>query len=46
LLTEEYQSFCFLKRALIFTVAGKFAYNKYIGIWLLTEGKPCVSQKV
>jgi lysophospholipid acyltransferase 5 len=39
LLTEEYKSFCFLKRALIFTIAGKFAYNKYIGIWLLTEGK-------
>lgn len=39
LLTEEYQSFCFIKRAVIFALAGKFAYNKYIGIWLLTEGK-------
>ncbi|KAI8339301.1 MBOAT, membrane-bound O-acyltransferase family-domain-containing protein [Blakeslea trispora] len=38
LLTEEYQSFGFLKRALILIIAGKFAYNKYIGIWLLTEG--------
>lgn len=39
LLTDEYQAFGFLKRCLIFTIAGKFAYNKYIGIWLLTEGK-------
>lgn len=38
LLTEEYQSFCFIKRILILLVAGKFAFNKYIGIWLLTEG--------
>ncbi|GAA5812261.1 hypothetical protein MFLAVUS_005711 [Mucor flavus] len=38
LLTKEYQSFCFIKRLLIFLVAGKFAFNKYIGIWLLTEG--------
>lgn len=39
LLTDEYKAMCFLKRAFIFCVAGKFAYNKYIGIWLLTEGK-------
>jgi lysophospholipid acyltransferase 5 len=39
LLTDEYKAMCFLKRTFIFTVAGKFAYNKYIGIWLLTEGK-------
>lgn len=38
LLTKEYQSFCFVKRLLIFLVAGKFAFNKYIGVWLLTEG--------
>lgn len=38
LLTEEFQSFCFFKRIVIFTIAGKFAYNKYIGVWLLTEG--------
>jgi lysophospholipid acyltransferase 5 len=38
LLTDEYKAMCFLKRAIIFTIAGKFAYNKYIGIWLLTEG--------
>ena len=42
LLTEEYQSFGFLKRALILIIAGKFAYNKYIGIWLLTEGKSAI----
>lgn len=39
LLTDEYRSLCLLKRAFVFVVAGKFAYNKYIGIWLLTEGK-------
>ncbi|KAG1049819.1 hypothetical protein G6F46_005199 [Rhizopus delemar] len=38
LLTEDYQSLCFLKRAFFFCLAGKFAFNKYIGIWLLTEG--------
>lgn len=38
LLTEEFQSFCFVKRLFILILAGKFAFNKYIGIWLLTEG--------
>ncbi|KAG1462078.1 hypothetical protein G6F56_005593 [Rhizopus delemar] len=38
LLTEEYQSMCLIKRAFFFCLAGKFAFNKYIGIWLLTEG--------
>lgn len=38
LLTEEFQSFCFIKRLFILLLAGKFAFNKYIGIWLLTEG--------
>ncbi|ORE11478.1 MBOAT-domain-containing protein [Rhizopus microsporus var. microsporus] len=31
LLTDEYRSLCLLKRAFVFVVAGKFAYNKYIG---------------
>jgi lysophospholipid acyltransferase 5 len=39
LLTEEYRSHGFLARCVLFAIAGKFAYNKYIGIWLLTEGK-------
>lgn len=49
LLTEEYSSLNIFMRLLILFTAGKFGYNKYIGIWLLTEGKvlskevdPCV----
>lgn len=38
LITKEYESLCLLKRMVIFLFAGKFAFNKYIGIWLLTEG--------
>ncbi|EIE78826.1 hypothetical protein RO3G_03531 [Rhizopus delemar RA 99-880] len=38
LLTDEYLSFNFFKRAFFFCIAGKFTYSKYIGIWLLTEG--------
>ncbi|CDH55298.1 lysophospholipid acyltransferase 5-like [Lichtheimia corymbifera JMRC:FSU:9682] len=38
LLTEEYASLCFLKRVWIMMVTGKFVYNKYIGVWMLTEG--------
>ncbi|CEP16029.1 hypothetical protein [Parasitella parasitica] len=38
LLTDEYSNLPFWQRFLIFPIAGKFAYVKYIGIWLLTEG--------
>lgn len=38
LLTEEYNGLPLWQRLLIFPIAGKFAYVKYIGIWLLTEG--------
>ncbi|OAC99765.1 hypothetical protein MUCCIDRAFT_118876, partial [Mucor lusitanicus CBS 277.49] len=38
LLTEEYNGLPLWQRFLIFPIAGKFAYVKYIGIWLLTEG--------
>ncbi|KAI7903179.1 MBOAT, membrane-bound O-acyltransferase family-domain-containing protein [Cokeromyces recurvatus] len=38
LLTDEFRALGFLKRVWIFAVTGKFTYNKYIGIWLLTEG--------
>ncbi|KAI9476310.1 MAG: MBOAT, membrane-bound O-acyltransferase family-domain-containing protein [Benjaminiella poitrasii] len=38
LLTDEYRVLGFFKRIIVFAIAGKFAYIKYIGIWLLTEG--------
>ncbi|KAI8088853.1 MBOAT, membrane-bound O-acyltransferase family-domain-containing protein [Halteromyces radiatus] len=38
LLTSEYQQLPFLRRCWTFLVTGKFIYNKYLGIWLLTEG--------
>lgn len=39
LLSSDYQQLPFLQRCWCFLVTGKFVYNKYIGIWLLTEGK-------
>jgi lysophospholipid acyltransferase 5 len=39
LLSSDYQQLPFLQRCWYFLVTGKFVYNKYIGIWLLTEGK-------
>ncbi|KAI9247988.1 MBOAT, membrane-bound O-acyltransferase family-domain-containing protein [Phascolomyces articulosus] len=38
LLTDEYASLGLLRRIWIFMVTGKFVYNKYIGVWMLTEG--------
>ncbi|ORZ19006.1 MBOAT, membrane-bound O-acyltransferase family-domain-containing protein [Absidia repens] len=38
LLSKEYQQFSFLHRSLVLLITGKFIYNKYIGIWLLSEG--------
>ncbi|KAI8986323.1 MBOAT, membrane-bound O-acyltransferase family-domain-containing protein [Pilobolus umbonatus] len=38
LLTKEYSSLGFFNRLFTLLVAGKFTYNKYIGIWLLSEG--------
>lgn len=38
LLTAEYNGLPLWQRLLIFPIAGKLAYVKYIGIWLLTEG--------
>ncbi|KAI9495203.1 MBOAT, membrane-bound O-acyltransferase family-domain-containing protein [Zychaea mexicana] len=38
LLTDEFASLCFLRRIWIFIITGKFVYNKYIGVWMLTEG--------
>ncbi|KAF7732563.1 hypothetical protein EC973_003310 [Apophysomyces ossiformis] len=38
LLTEEYAALPLFKRLFIFWMAGKFCYNKYLGVWMLTEG--------
>ncbi|CAO3598089.1 unnamed protein product [Absidia cylindrospora] len=38
LLSKEYQQLSFLHRCLVLLITGKFIYNKYIGIWLLSEG--------
>lgn len=38
LLTDAYKSLPILKRIWILLVSGKFVYNKYVGVWLLTEG--------
>ncbi|KAI9248928.1 MBOAT, membrane-bound O-acyltransferase family-domain-containing protein [Sporodiniella umbellata] len=38
LLTDEYLAFPFYKRVFFFCLAGKFVFNKYIGIYLLNEG--------
>ncbi|CAO3600782.1 unnamed protein product [Absidia cylindrospora] len=38
LLTSDYQNLPFLSRCWTFWVTGKFIYNKYLGVWLLTEG--------
>jgi lysophospholipid acyltransferase 5 len=39
LLTEEYRSQGFLTRLVDFWICGKMVYVKYLGVWLLTEGK-------
>lgn len=39
LLTDEYAALPLSTRIFTFLVAGKFVYSKYLGVWLLTEGK-------
>ncbi|KAG0162543.1 hypothetical protein DFQ28_001116 [Apophysomyces sp. BC1034] len=38
LLTDEYAALPIYKRFFVFWMAGKFCYNKYLGVWMLTEG--------
>ncbi|GAB5592920.1 hypothetical protein Unana1_07820 [Umbelopsis nana] len=38
LLTQEFASLNIFKRLVIFWITGKFVYNKYLGVWTLTEG--------
>ncbi|KAM3583140.1 hypothetical protein VKS41_004889 [Umbelopsis sp. WA50703] len=38
LLTPEYASLDIFKRLITFWICGKMVYNKYLGVWNLTEG--------
>ncbi|KAG2181633.1 hypothetical protein INT44_008448 [Umbelopsis vinacea] len=38
LLTSEFASLNIVKRLVIFWITGKMVYNKYLGVWTLTEG--------
>lgn len=40
LLTSDFASLNIFKRLVIFWITGKMVYNKYLGVWTLTEGKP------
>jgi lysophospholipid acyltransferase 5 len=39
LLTAEFASLNIFKRLFIFWITGKMVYNKYLGVWTLSEGK-------
>lgn len=39
LLTPEFASLNIFKRLVTFWICGKMVYNKYLGVWNLTEGK-------
>ncbi|KAI8384492.1 MBOAT, membrane-bound O-acyltransferase family-domain-containing protein [Radiomyces spectabilis] len=38
LTTDAFAALPFYKRMFIFMLSGKFVFNKYLGVWLLTEG--------
>ncbi|KAI9030097.1 MBOAT, membrane-bound O-acyltransferase family-domain-containing protein [Phycomyces nitens] len=38
LLTDDYVALPLYKRLFVFWMAGRFTFNKYIGVWMLTEG--------